>query len=66
MDARFYYHEFGLYLRGLFDFKVQKITIDGGFTCPNRDGTKGRGGCTYCNNRTFNPAFCHKHLPVAE
>lgn len=62
----FYYNEFGTYLRNLFGCKVQKITIDGGFTCPNRDGTKGRGGCTYCNNRTFNPAFCHKHLPVAE
>ena len=66
MAERFYYNEFGTYLRGIFGFKVQKITIDGGFTCPNRDGTKGRGGCTYCNNRTFNPAFCHKHLPVAE
>ena len=66
MSDRFYYNEFGTYLRGLFDGKVQKITIDGGFTCPNRDGTKGRGGCTYCNNRTFNPAFCHKHLPVAQ
>ena len=63
---RFYYNEFGTYLRKIFNYKVQKITIDGGFTCPNRDGTKGRGGCTYCNNRTFNPAFCHKHLPVVE
>lgn len=63
---RFYYNEFGAYLRNIFNYKVQKITIDGGFTCPNRDGTKGRGGCTYCNNRTFNPAFCHKHLPVKE
>ncbi len=66
MSDRFYYNEFGTYLRDLFGYKVQKITIDGGFTCPNRDGTKGRGGCTYCNNRTFNPAFCHKHLPVVE
>ncbi|MBR2318079.1 MAG: TIGR01212 family radical SAM protein [Bacteroidaceae bacterium] len=65
-DNRFYYNEFGAYLRDIFGCKVQKITIDGGFTCPNRDGTKGRGGCTYCNNRTFNPAFCHKHLPVKE
>lgn len=66
MDEIFCYKEFGTYLRGEFGCKVQKITIDGGFTCPNRDGTKGRGGCTYCNNRTFSPAFCHKHLPVAE
>ena len=66
MAERFYYNEFGTYLRGIVGVKVQKITIDGGFPCPNRDGTKGRGGCTDCNNRTFNPAFCHKHLPVAE
>lgn len=65
-DDGFLYNEFGNYLKGIFGCKVQKITIDGGFTCPNRDGTKGRGGCTYCNNRTFNPAFCHKHLPVRE
>ena len=62
----FYYNEFGAYLRGIFGCKVQKITLDGGFTCPNRDGKVGRGGCTYCNNQTFNPAYCHRHLPVKE
>ena len=66
MEKIFYYNDFGSYLYGLFGCKVQKITLDGGFTCPNRDGSKGRGGCTYCNNRTFNPAYCHKHLPVRE
>lgn len=63
---RFYYNEFGTYLRRIFGCKVQKITLDGGFTCPNRDGTKGWGGCTYCNNQTFNPAYCHRHRPVHE
>ena len=62
----FYYNEFGAYLRGIFGCKVQKIPLDGGFTCPNRDGKVGRGGCTYCNNQTFNPAYCHRHLPVRE
>ena len=62
----FYYNEFGAYLRGVFGCKVQKITLDGGFTCPNRDGKVGLGGCTYCNNQTFNPAYCHRHLPVKE
>ena len=62
----FYYNEFGAYLRRIFGCKVQKITLDGGFTCPNRDGKIGRGGCTYCNNQTFNPAYCHRHLPVKE
>ena len=37
---------------------MQKVTIDAGFTCPNRDGTKGVGGCTYCNNDGFNPSYC--------
>ena len=53
-------------MRRHFDFKVQKISIDGGFTCPNRDGIKGTGGCTYCNNRTFNPAYCHRNRSVTE
>jgi radical SAM protein (TIGR01212 family) len=56
---RVHFLEFNDYLRRQFpDFKVQKISLDAGFTCPNRDGTKGVGGCTYCNNRTFNPDYC--------
>ena len=53
------YPEFADYLLKIFpSFKVQKISIDAGFSCPNRDGSKGFGGCTYCNNRTFNPNYC--------
>lgn len=37
---------------------MQKISLNAGFTCPNRDGTKARGGCTYCNNNAFNPSYC--------
>jgi len=37
--------------------QVRKVTLDGGFTCPNIDGTKGFGGCTYCDNRSFSPAM---------
>jgi radical SAM protein (TIGR01212 family) len=47
------------------DFKVQKISLDAGFTCPNRDGTKGIGGCSYCNNRTFNPDYCQSAKSIA-
>lgn len=65
-NERFYYNEFGTYLRQQFGGKVQKITIDAGFTCPNRDGKVGRGGCTFCNNQTFNPAYCHRNRSVAE
>jgi len=46
------------YFRSLFGARVQKVSVDAGFTCPNRDGTKGTGGCTYCNNDAFNPSYC--------
>jgi radical SAM protein (TIGR01212 family) len=51
------YCDFSDFLKKTFPFKVQKISVNAGFTCPNRDGSKGYGGCTYCNNRTFNPAY---------
>lgn len=38
--------------------RIQKISIHAGFTCPNRDGRVGTGGCTYCNNQTFVPGYC--------
>jgi radical SAM protein (TIGR01212 family) len=60
------YYEFSDFLKKYFPCKVQKISINAGFTCPNRDGTKGRGGCTYCNNRTFNPAYCHTAKSVSD
>lgn len=65
-EQRFYYNDFSTFLRNRFGCKVQKITLDGGFTCPNRDGTVGRGGCTFCNNQTFNPAYCHRDKTIGE
>lgn len=53
------YNDFSGYFRRKFDGRVQKISIDAGFTCPNRDGSRGMGGCSYCNNQTFSPAYCH-------
>ena len=44
---------------------MQKISLNAGFTCPNRDGTVGYGGCTYCNNQTFNPEYCRTEKTVA-
>ncbi len=44
------FNSFSEYIRKRFGSRVQKLTIDAGFTCPNRDGSKGRGGCTYCDN----------------
>lgn len=61
-----YYRDFGLWIRQQFPFRVQKIAIDAGFTCPNRDGSKGVGGCTFCDNETFNPSYCHRKKSIAE
>lgn len=50
-----YVHTFGTWLRNRYGERVHKVTIDAGLTCPNRDGTAGTGGCTFCNNRSFSP-----------
>lgn len=60
------YNDLSAYLSAYFPYKVQKISLNAGFTCPNRDGTVGYGGCTYCNNQTFNPAYCKTEKSVAE
>ncbi|MBS7371100.1 MAG: TIGR01212 family radical SAM protein [Paraprevotella sp.] len=54
------YKEFGTWLQAELGCKAQKLSVDAGLTCPNRDGTLGRGGCTFCDNRTFNPAYCRQ------
>lgn len=64
MDNIPLYNEFASFLKARFPFKVQKISLNAGFTCPNRDGTKGQGGCTYCNNQTFNPDYCRTEKSV--
>ena len=58
------YYDFATFLSRYFEGKVQKISVHAGFTCPNRDGSKGTGGCTYCNNQTFNPDYCNPHLGI--
>ena len=60
------YNDFSTFLRKYFECKVQKISLNAGFTCPNRDGVKGKGGCTYCNNQTFNPEYCKTEKTVKE
>jgi len=52
------YLKYSPFLKKKFGVKVQKVSIDAGFTCPNQDGSKGVGGCTYCNNNSFNPKYC--------
>lgn len=60
------YVEFGPWLQSELGCKVQKISVNAGMTCPNRDGTLGTGGCTFCNNQTFNPAYCRTEKTVTQ
>jgi len=60
------YNDFGSFIKAHFLERVQKISLDTGFTCPNRDGTKGIGGCTYCNNNSFNPNYCKPEKSISQ
>ncbi|MDX5584555.1 MAG: TIGR01212 family radical SAM protein [Aureibaculum sp.] len=60
------YNDYSSFIKKQFSERVQKISLDTGFTCPNRDGTKGVGGCTYCNNNTFNPKYCKSSKSVTQ
>ena len=61
-----YYYDYGTWIRHRFPFRVQKISIDAGFTCPNRDGRLSTGGCIYCDNRTFNPTYCQQKDSITQ
>ncbi|BDD08858.1 TIGR01212 family radical SAM protein [Fulvitalea axinellae] len=52
------YYSYTSYLREKYGGRVQKVSIHAGFTCPNRDGSIARGGCTFCNNESFTPSYC--------
>lgn len=60
------YLNYNQVLKAEFTERVQKISINAGFTCPNRDGSKGVGGCTYCNNQTFSPGYCKPTKTVSQ
>ncbi len=60
------YHDYSSFIKKEFGKRVQKISLDTGFTCPNRDGTKGVGGCTYCNNNTFSPYYCKPKKSITQ
>ncbi|MBN2241666.1 MAG: TIGR01212 family radical SAM protein [Acidobacteria bacterium] len=59
------YNTYGRFLRERFGGRVYKVSVDGGFSCPNRDGTVGTGGCIYCNNSSFRPKSASRLKPVA-
>ncbi len=60
------YNDYSSYIKNTFKQRVQKISLDIGFTCPNRDGSKGVGGCTYCNNKSFNPDYCEPKKSITQ
>lgn len=60
------FNSYAGYIKRKFGGRVQKLTIDAGFTCPNRDGTIGTGGCTFCNNNSFNPSYCSPQKTISQ
>lgn len=60
------YNDYTNFFKNKFNQRVQKISVNAGFSCPNRDGTKGTDGCAYCNNRTFNPFYCEPEKPISQ
>ncbi len=60
------YNDFGTWLNSRFPYKVQKISVNAGFSCPNRDGRISFGGCSFCDNNTFNPAYCDSRKSITE
>jgi len=61
-----YYNAYSDFIIRKYGERVQKVTVDAGFTCPNRDGTLGKGGCTYCNNDSFNPVYNDPAKSISE
>ncbi len=66
MQENLPYNDYSSWTRRHFPFRVQKISIDAGFSCPNRDGRISLGGCTFCDNQTFNPAYCDARKSVTQ
>ena len=58
------FNSYSNYFTKQFGGRVQKISIDAGFSCPNRDGTISTGGCTFCSNEAFNPSYCRPEKSI--
>lgn len=65
MTMQHFYRDFSAFMSEHFSCKVQKLAVNAGMSCPNRDGTIGRGGCSYCDNRSFNPSYCSASTDIA-
>lgn len=60
------FNSYSSYMKKEFGSRVQKISIDAGFSCPNRDGTISTGGCTFCRNDAFNPSYCRPEKSIRQ
>ena len=60
------YNSYIGYFKKTYGERLQKVVVDAGFTCPNRDGLAGRGGCTYCDNAAFHPGYSTAGIPIHE
>lgn len=61
-----FYKDYSHWIREQFPFRVQKISVDAAFSCPNRDGRLSLGGCTFCDNKTFNPSYCDRGKSITQ
>ena len=60
------YNSYIGYFKKTYGERLQKVVVDAGFTCPNRDGLVGTGGCTYCDNAAFHPGYSTAGIPILE
>lgn len=60
------FNAYSEHIRQLFGGRIQKLSVDAGFSCPNRDGTIAYGGCTFCNNEAFNPSYCSPEKSITQ
>ena len=61
-----FYKDYSHWIREQFPFRMQKISVDAAFSCPNRDGRLSLGGCTFCDNKTFNPSYCDRGKSITQ
>ncbi len=60
------FNSYAAYFRRTFGHRMQKVTVNAGFSCPNRDGTLSTGGCTFCDNAAFTPSYCQSHKSITQ
>jgi radical SAM protein (TIGR01212 family) len=60
------FNAYSEHIRKIFGARAQKLSLDAGFSCPNRDGTISTGGCTFCDSDAFNPSYCQPEKSIAQ